>query len=142
MMNELKLNVFEVLQKVADTKKKDEKIAILRKHESFALKTIIQGCYNPNVILELPEGNPPYTACDPHNAPSSLLRKAKDMQYFVGQKARNMRPMKRETIFINLLEAIHPEDAKVVLQMKDKKPFKGISSALVKEVYPNLMPSD
>jgi hypothetical protein len=142
MMNDIKLNIFEVLQKVAATKKKEEKIALLRKHDSFALKSVIQGCYNSNIKLLLPEGDPPYTACDPHNCPSNLLRKARDFAYFVGQKGKNIRPIKRETIFINLLEGIHPEDAKIVLQMKNKKPFKGISAALVKEVYPNLMPPD
>ena len=59
-MNEIKLNVFEVLQKVAATKKKEEKIALLRKHDSFALKSVIQGCYNSNIKLLLPEGDPPY----------------------------------------------------------------------------------
>ena len=142
MANEIKLEIYEVLEKVGAAKKKADKIALLKKYDSFGLKTILQGCYNPNVKLMLPEGAPPYTPAEPHNAPTSLLRKCRDMQYFVGQKARNMKPMKRESIFINLLEGVHPEDAKVVLQMKEKKPFKGISSALVKEVYPNLMPPD
>jgi hypothetical protein len=142
MTNEIKLDIFEVLEKVAAAKKKADKISILRKYESFGLRTILQGCYNPAVQLKLPEGVPPYTACDPHNAPSSLLRKARDMQYFVGKKADDLGALKRETMFVSLLEGIHPEDAKIVLQMKDKKPFKGISSALVKEAFPSIMPPD
>jgi hypothetical protein len=45
-------------------------------------------------------------------------------------------------MFIQLLEAIHPEDAKIVLQMKDKKPFKGVSAAIVREAFPNLIPPE
>jgi len=142
MKREIKLDIFEVLEKVGSAKKKADKVALLKKYETFGLKTILQGCYNSLVKLQLPEGTPPYTACDPHNCPSNLLKKSRDMQYFVGQKAKGLSTLKRETIFVSLLESIHPEDAKVVLQMKDKKPFKGISSALVKEVYPNLMPPD
>lgn len=141
-VNEIKLQIYEVLEKVGTAKKKADKITLLKKHESFGLKTILQGCYHPDIKLKLPEGKPPYTACDPHNAPSSLLKKARDMQYFVGKKADDLGALKRETMFISLLEGIHPQDAEVVLQMKEKKPFKGISSALVKEVYPNLMPPD
>ena len=101
MANEIKLEIFEVLEKVGAAKKKADKIALLKKYDSFGLKTILQGCYNPNVKLMLPEGAPPYTPAEPHNAPTSLLRKCRDMQYFVGEKARNMKPMKRESIFIS-----------------------------------------
>jgi hypothetical protein len=142
MVNKITLNIFEVLHKVGSAKKKADKISILQKNDSYTLRTIIQGCYNPNVKFELPEGVPPYEPCDSHNAPSTLFKRTKDLGYFVGQKAKRFNNIKRERLFIQLLESIHPQDAKIVLQMKDKKPFKGISSALVKEVYPKLMPPD
>lgn len=142
VVNKITLNVFEVLQKVSTAKKKAEKISILKQNDSAALRTIIQGCYHPKINLDLPEGDPPYEECDIHNAPSNLHRKWKDFGYFTGSHTKKLGKIKIERMFIQLLESIHPEDAKVVLQMKEKKPFKGISSALVKEVYPNLMPSD
>lgn len=141
-VNKITWNVFEVLQKVSAAKKKAEKISILKQNDSTALRTVIQGCYHPGINLDLPEGDPPYEACDAHNAPSSLHRKWKDFGYFTGAHTKKLGKVKIETMFIQLLESIHPEDAKIVLQMKAKKPFKGISSALVKEVYPNLIPPD
>lgn len=141
-VNKITWNVFEVLQKVSAAKKKAEKISILKQNDSTALRTVIQGCYHPGIKLDLPEGDPPYEACDAHNAPSSLHRKWKDFGYFTGAYTKKLGKIKVERMFIQLLESIHPEDAKIVLQMKAKKPFKGISSALVKEVYPNLIPPD
>ena len=52
-MNEIKLNVFEVLQKVAATKKKEEKIALLRKHDSFALKSVQSPLVFQNLKISL-----------------------------------------------------------------------------------------
>jgi hypothetical protein len=141
-VNKITWNVFEVLQKVSAAKKKADKISILKQNDSTALRTVIQGCYHPGINLDLPEGDPPYEACDAHNAPSSLHRKWKDFGYFTGAHTKKLGKVKIEIMFIQLLESIHPEDAKIVLQMKAKKPFKGISSALVKEVYPNLIPPD
>ena len=49
-------------------------------------------------------------------------------------------PLKREKIYIGLLEAIHPEDAKVVINMVNrKKPAKGITEKVVKEAFPSLI---
>lgn len=59
---------------------------------------------------------------------------------FVNPKATQLKDYKRESMFIQLLEGIHPEDAKIVLQVKDKKPFKGISAAVVKEAFPSILP--
>ena len=88
----------------------------------------------------MPEGAPPYTACDAHNAPSNLHKKWKDFGYFTGNQAQKLGKIKVERMFIQLLESIHPQDAKIVLQMKDKKPFKGLTTAVVQEAYPNLIP--
>ena len=49
--------------------------------------------------------------------------------------------VKKEKIFITLLETIHPKDAEVLVAMKDKKLktiYKGLTLATVKKAYPNL----
>ena len=53
--------------------------------------------------------------------------------------ARNVLKAKRESIYIRLLESIHPLDAKVVINMVSKKAIKGISKAVVQEAYPGLI---
>jgi hypothetical protein len=52
----------------------------------------------------------------------------------------NLTPLKRESLFIGLIESIDPEDAKVLLAAKDKKlPVKGITSTIVNEAFPGLI---
>jgi len=135
-------NVYEVLEKVAAERKKAEKISILKRNDSTALRTILQGCYHPAIKLPLPEGTPPYEASEGHNAPSTLLKRWEDFKYFSPKSVQKLGKIKVERMFIQLLEAIHPEDAKIVLQMKDKKPFKGVSAAIVREAFPNLIPPE
>jgi len=58
---------------------------------------------------------------------------------FIEPVNTNVHQIKRESLFIDLLESIHPEEAKLVCSVKDKKiPYKGITKKLVKEALPNL----
>jgi len=140
-VNKITWNVFEVLEKAAKETKKNDKIKVLQQNDSTALRTVLQGCYHPAIKLPLPKTDPPYEACDEHNAPSTLLKRWKDFQYFSPASVQKLGKIKVERMFIQLLEAVHPQDAKVILQMKNKKPFKGVSAAVVKEAFPNLIPS-
>ena len=49
---------------------------------------------------------------------------------------------KREQMFIGMLEGIHPEDAKLVVNMINKKKIPGISRPVVEEAFPKLLPKD
>jgi hypothetical protein len=138
MVNKVTLQIYEVINKAAKTVKKADKIQVLKQNDSFALRTILQGTYNPNIVFSLPEGEPPYTENKPQSVPSTLHKQARMLGYFV--ESSQMTQIKKERKFIELLEAIHPQDAKIVLQMKDKKPFKGISSVVVKEAFPSILP--
>ena len=51
----------------------------------------------------------------------------------------NMRPLQRETQFVQFLESLDPDDAKLVVSIKDKKmPYKGITKGLFEEAWPAL----
>ena len=41
-------------------------------------------------------------------------------------------------MFISLLEGIHPEDAKLVVQMINKEKIDGLTKNIVKEAFPGL----
>jgi len=46
-------------------------------------------------------------------------------------------------LFIEMLETIHPEDAKILLNMIQKKPpVKGLTEKVVKEAFPDLLPNE
>ena len=52
----------------------------------------------------------------------------------------NLKPNRREYLFIELLESIHPKEAELLLQVKDKKlKCNGLTYNLVKETFPKLI---
>lgn len=137
----MKKYVFEVLEEARKAKTKQQKVKILKDNESFALKDILRGSIDETVVWNLPEGEPPYKASDPHNHPSNWLKQNMQLKYFVkGGVGDKIPAYKREAIFIGLLESIHPQDAKHVVNMINKTPPKGITKATVQEAFPNLLP--
>lgn len=133
--------VYEVLEEARKAKTRQQKVKILQDNESFALKDILRGSIDEKVIWNLPGGEPPYKASDPHNHPSNWLKQNMQLKYFVkGGVGDKMPAFKREAIFIGLLESIHPQDAKHVVNMINKTPPKGVTKAVVQEAFPNLIP--
>ena len=134
------LFVYEVLDKAGKARKKEQKVKILIENESWALKDVLRGTYDSKVHWMLPGGEPPYTANKPESAPSNLLKRNTDFTYFVhGGDGTKLPPYKREAIFIGLIEAIHPEDAKVVINMINKEKIHGITRNIVEEAFPGLL---
>lgn len=135
------LDVFEVLKKASSKRSKAEKVAVLKENESWALKDIIRGSYDQSIEWDIPPGEPPYTPAEAHNHPSSLLREHKNFIYFVkGSRKSNALPkFKRERIFLEIIEGVHPEDAKLVINMVNKKPPKNLSRPIIQEAFPGLL---
>jgi hypothetical protein len=51
-----------------------------------------------------------------------------------------MKPLKREGLFLNLLETLNPEEADLLVAAKDKSmKYKGITKRLVNDAFPNLI---
>lgn len=134
--------IHEVIALASKAESKADKIKILRQNESWALKDILRGAVDPKVKWLLPSGDPPYTPSSIESVPSNLLKRNRDFAYFVDcPTARNLPPFKREKIFMDILESVHPKDAEILLIMKEKKSLgKGLTLNLVKEAFPNLIP--
>lgn len=137
----MRLNVHEVLDKARKARHKADKVRILKENESWALKDILRGTFETTLEWNLPGGEPPYTPSEPHNPPANLLKEHTQFVYFVkGFKESNrLTPVKRESIFIGLIEGIHPEDAKLVINMINKEKPEGITRNIVEEAFPNLL---
>lgn len=132
--------IYEILEAAGKARSKAEKIKILKDHDSWALRDVLRASYDLKVEFLIPDGEPPYTPNRPESVPTNLLRKNVDFKYIVkGGIREDMPSFKREKIYIGLLESIHPEDAKVVINMVNrKKPGNGITEKVVKEAFPNL----
>jgi len=132
--------IHEVLRTVDTLKTKQEKVDFLRAHWSVPLGTIIKYALDSNVKWILPEGEPPYKPASDVNTSNRLQQEIKRLYLFVEGGNDNLSKLKRESLFIQVLESIHPEDAKILLAAKDKKiPYKGITRKLILEAYPGLL---
>lgn len=135
------LDVYEVFELFEKAKTRKDKIEVLKANETWALKDVLKGALDPKIEWLLPKGEVPYTACEEHNAPSTLLRKNQDFRYVVkGGGGEKMPTFKREKIFLGIVESIHPKDAELVCAMINKKlPVKGLTVKLVQEAFPGLL---
>jgi hypothetical protein len=60
--------------------------------------------------------------------------------YVKGARSAQLKQFQIEKQFIQMLEAIHPEDALIVLDMVNKKsPVKGLTKKIAEEAFPNLI---
>tara|TARA_S200002703_G_scaffold140031_1_gene131017 strand:- start:511 stop:939 length:429 start_codon:yes stop_codon:yes gene_type:complete len=132
--------IYEILAAAGKARLKADKIKVLKDHDSWALRDVLRATYDLKVEFLIPDGEPPYTPNAPESIPSNLLRKNVDFKYIVKGGIREEMPaFKREKIYIGLLESIHPEDAKVVINMVNRKrPAPGITENIVKEAFPSL----
>ena len=75
------------------------------------------------------------------NGQTTLRRESKHFYYFVRGGQDGMKPIRRETIFINILEGVHPLEAEILVLVKDKElenSYK-ISRELVEEAFPDIV---
>jgi hypothetical protein len=135
------MSIYEMLESVDKEKNKAVKISLLQQYskESQALKIVMELAFDKAWQWLLPEGDPPFNP-SPKEADLQHVLKAdaRRLQYFVNTPQGNaIKPLRRETMFIELLEAVDPLDAKLLLSAKSKKlPFKSVTKKLVTEAFP------
>ena len=137
MIFNMRLGIFQVLEHASQLKSTEDKINFLRTNGSPALHQILKYAFDPSIVWDLPKGAPPYTPCIYPAQEMRLFAEARRLYLFLKGGNPNLSKLKREALYIELLESIHPEDAKLLVDVKDKKiPYKGITAKLVKEAFP------
>ena len=130
----------EILTKVNNAKDKPKKIAVLKENDSPHLRMILKGAFDPNIVWDLPKGTPPFIPNEvPAGTEHSLLRtESKKLWHFVKGADDGTKKVSKETMFLQILEGLHVDEANVLLNMKDKvlnKKYKGLTEAVVKEAF-------
>jgi hypothetical protein len=143
--------VFEVLSLVSKQRTVSKKIQILKKYEDPSLKSILIWNFDDSVISVLPPGEVPYSSTNEQTSYSgtlsekindavskmdeintnslgssdqgrSSIREEYKMFYnFIKGGNDTLSSLRRETMFINILEGLHPKEAEVLVLVKDKK---------------------
>ena len=141
-VNKIKnLTIHEILTRVGTRKTKEERIAVLKEYNCLALRDILKGGFDDEIQFLLPEGEPPYEPAPERNPPSTLHKMSKKFRYFaVGGPGERLPKARVEKMFIQVLEAIDPRDAQLVIAMKDKNlDYRGLNKKLVSETFPGLI---
>ena len=130
----------EILTKVAKLKTKKDKVEHLQKYNTDALRMVIKSSFDPKIEWVLPEGDVPYV---PNEAPEGtehtiLAGEARLLYNFIKGGNGQLTQNKRESMFVQMLEGLHADEAKLIVAAKDKKlhqVYKGLSANVVKEAF-------
>ena len=135
----------QILEMVHKAKTRDQKSQILKDNEEFGLQAILQTAFHPEIEWLLPKGTPPYASMPAANdTPKGLYSEVKKFYLFTkGGGSDHLSTIKREQLFIQMLEVLDPTEAKLVIDVKDKNivgMYKGLTYKLVKDTWPDLLP--
>lgn len=137
MATKLISDIFKEIEKTTGRKNKIAKLQEYENNKTFM--QILEAVSDVRVVFELPEGTPPYESSDDMiDNTGGLYQEIRKMYIFTkNRRSAEIHRIKRERIFIEFLESIHPEDAKLMLGVKEKKlPYKGITTKLIEEAFP------
>jgi hypothetical protein len=133
-------SVAKMFARINEIKKKEERIEALKQNNNLVVRSVVAGWFDPNIKFALPEGAPPYKPSK-FDEPKALLAEVPRFYLLTENGNPNLKPAKRELIFIQMLEVVNAEDAELLISMKDKKcPYKGITKDVVMAAFPGLIP--
>ena len=118
-----------------------ERAALLRYYDCLPMRVVLQYALDPRIEWLLPQGTPPYKPTDYLDQHGNLQRDIRKLHNFIkGGGHPDMHPLKRETLFVQFIEALEPADAALICSIKDKRiPYKGITVSLVNSAFPGLI---
>ena len=102
--------------------------------------------FDDSVVSAIPEGQVPYKE---NEVPvgtdhTSLRREWKNLFHFIKGGNDSLSALRRETMFIQMLEGLHPEEAKIICLVKDKNLTQtyNLTQDIVAEAFPDIRWSD
>ena len=165
---------YEVLDAASKQRSKAKKVEVLQKYKHPSLVTIFVWNFDSSIITLLPEGEVPYgNTREDQNTTGTLSGKINDavdkmaemgstslgsqdqgkasirgeyQKFYNFCKGGNpsLTNLRRETMFINILEGLHPLEAEILILVKDKKlesKYK-ISKEVISTAYPEIQWGD
>ena len=160
--------VFEILELASKQRSNAKKIEVLKTYEHDSLKSVLIWNFDETVISLLPEGDVPYGDVKDQNVYSgtlsenlskeasggesatvqdlqgrgrtSLRKEYQNLYHYVKGGNNTLSTIRREMMFINLLQGLHPKESEVLILTKDKKltdKYK-LTFENVKESFPDI----
>ena len=160
--------VFEVLDLASKQRSAAKKVQVLKQYEHDSLKMVFIWNFDTSVISMLPPGEVPYGDLKEANVykgtlsdniareaaggesatgqdldgrgRTSLRREYQNLYHYVKGGNDSLTTLRREMMFINLLEGLHPKEAELLVKTKDKKleDLYKVTLDIVKAAYPDI----
>tara|TARA_B100000131_G_C17961341_1_gene550566 strand:- start:326 stop:799 length:474 start_codon:yes stop_codon:yes gene_type:complete len=132
----------EILELVSKQRSAAKKIEVLKEYRTDALTAILIWNFDDTAVSMVPEGEVPYEKNDvPVGTDHTSLRKEwKNLYHFVQGGNNTLSPIRRETMFIQMLEGLHPDEADILCLVKDgrlSEKYK-INREHVEKAYPDI----
>lgn len=138
----IRLSISEIVNKISELKSKEEKINWLRKNDTAPLRTVLRLMYDDSIEFLIPNTPPPWKKNAFVGVEGMLYKEARRLRIFVkGGGYDELNQVKRENLFISLLEDVDNNDAELLCQMIAQKPVKGLTRKTLEEAFPNLFTS-
>lgn len=134
--------VHEIFEETSKQRSAAKKVEVLKEHRCDAIVSLLIWNFDETVISMLPEGTVPFERNDvPVGTDhTSLRREWRNLYHFVRGGNDSLSKTRRESMFIQMLEGLHPNEADIVCLVKDKtltSKYK-ITKANVEAAYPDI----
>tara|TARA_A200000113_G_scaffold56093_1_gene47267 strand:- start:1061 stop:1510 length:450 start_codon:yes stop_codon:yes gene_type:complete len=136
--------VSELFKAVHGKKDKKGKADLLAQYKRDDVKALLIWNFDKQIRSAIPEGEVPYKKNDsPINSGghTRLIHEWRTLYNYVRGGNDKISQMKRETMFIQLLEGLHESEAELLMLVKDKKLQSKyrITRALVEDVFKEIV---
>tara|TARA_B100001113_G_C20644078_1_gene420517 strand:- start:9 stop:518 length:510 start_codon:yes stop_codon:yes gene_type:complete len=136
--------IHEILDLVGEQKTKAKRVEILKEYRDDSLTAILIWNFDERVQSSVPAGPVPYKE---NEVPvgtdhTSLRREWKNLYHFIKGGNDELSGLRRETMFVQMLEGLHPAEAKIVCLVKDKdllSLYPKVTLDIVKEAFPDIV---
>ena len=130
-----------IFKEISEAKTHLEKVKILKNNRNPMVDLLMELTFSKNIKINLPEGKPPYLKtgeADLYNA-TLLYANRKQIELFINDNSAHIPQIKREQLFIDLLENLDIKEADLLCEIKDKEltSYPGITKKVISKVYPD-----
>ena len=130
-------NLTEIFETIDRMKNKDDRIEFLKRHDSYPVKTVIQGALDTRVHWDLPQGPVAYTPNPLVDQEGAIVKECRKWAMYSVQS--NLPQARKLMQFTEMLERLDARDAVMVVMIKDKKFYKNITKDVVDAAFPGLL---
>ncbi len=146
----MEISFHELFNQVGKEKSINRKSEILQENDTRSLQVFLRCVFDDSVTWLVPNTKPPY---EPNDAPAwdlADMRLEQEMMK-IGrfilvdgqptQQGKDLTKTRREQLFIQILEGLHPTEADLLMSCVKKKltQYKGLTKRVVQKAFPDLI---